>query len=300
MDANTTEITDSTAGDKEKQLFNILHELKIASGLSYLPKLYVMESPHMNAFASGWDEKNAIIVVTRTMMDELNREELQAVLAHELSHIRHHDIKLALTVSVLSNIMLLIAHYLFRESFQNSNSQGTRKKHNHPIIWCVIFVLYIIIPFVSTLLVMLLSRTREYLADAGAIELVRDNAGLASALLKIQASHPNKNHNTDRDHHGQLFDNPFERVRKPSYIYSVAQSSFGSKFLQDQLGRFTSSCCVNWSFIRNNPYRTACYGSKKTHHTILLSRFVFLKPLIQKRSQQLRGDKHSTIISGYL
>ena len=110
MDANTTEITDSTAGDKEKQLFNILHELKIASGLSYLPKLYVMESPHMNAFASGWDEKNAIIVVTRTMMDELNREELQAVLAHELSHIRHHDIKLALTVSVLSNIMLLIAH----------------------------------------------------------------------------------------------------------------------------------------------------------------------------------------------
>lgn len=232
MDTQYSEITETSKDLKQQQLFNLLHELKIAASLSYLPKLYVMESPQMNAFASGWDEKNAIIVVTSTLVENLNREELQAVLAHELSHIRHQDIKLTLAVSVLSNIMLLIAHHLFRQHFTQSYSKQSNKKQGHPLVSCIIFALYIIVPLINTLLVLLLSRTREYLADAGAIELLRDNTGLANALLKIQDNHLEAQVD-DSSHKPRQYDNPFEQVRRSSYIYSAAKPTYRARFLQN-------------------------------------------------------------------
>ena len=92
------EITPETAKTlQEKKFYNVVEEMKVAAGLSFMPKVYVIEADYMNAFASGYSEKSAMVAITRGLMEKLDRSELQAVMAHELSHIRHHDIKLTLT-----------------------------------------------------------------------------------------------------------------------------------------------------------------------------------------------------------
>lgn len=98
---------------EEKKLYNVIEEMKVAAGLSFMPKVYIIEADYMNAFASGLSEKSAMVAITRGLMNKLDRAELQAVMAHELSHIRHQDIKLTMMASVLSNIMLIIVDLLF-------------------------------------------------------------------------------------------------------------------------------------------------------------------------------------------
>ncbi|MBU1629337.1 MAG: M48 family metalloprotease, partial [Gammaproteobacteria bacterium] len=94
------EITPQTAqSTAEQQLYNVVEEMRIAAGLSYLPKIFVIEADYMNAFASGYSEKSAMIAITSGLLEKLDRDELQAVIAHELSHIRHGDIKLTLTAA---------------------------------------------------------------------------------------------------------------------------------------------------------------------------------------------------------
>src|SRR5215208_4143049 len=89
------EITPQTAKSTEElQLYNVIEELKIASGLHYMPRVFIINADYMNAFASGYSEKSAMVAITRGLMQKLNRDELQAVMAHEISHIRHMDIKL--------------------------------------------------------------------------------------------------------------------------------------------------------------------------------------------------------------
>ncbi|MBY0377328.1 MAG: M48 family metalloprotease, partial [Gammaproteobacteria bacterium] len=107
-------ITPDTAKNlQEKQLYNIVEEMKVAAGLSFMPKVYIIEADYMNAFATGLNEKSAMIAITQGLLQKLDRDEIQAVIAHELSHIRHQDIRLIVTVSVLTNLMLLIVDVLF-------------------------------------------------------------------------------------------------------------------------------------------------------------------------------------------
>ncbi len=108
------EITPTTAQTlEEKQLYNVVDEMKTAAGLRYMPKVYIIDANYMNAFASGYSEKSAMVAITKGLLQKLNRSELQAVMAHELSHIRHHDIKLTLMASVLSNLMLMAIDIMF-------------------------------------------------------------------------------------------------------------------------------------------------------------------------------------------
>ena len=218
MGTKFSQITEATSDSKAQQALNILNELKIAASMDYVPQFYVIDSPTMNAFASGWDEKNSMIAITKPLLMGLNREELQAVLAHELSHIRHQDIKLTLTVTVLSNIMLIIVDAMFRNALygRNANRRGGRSNRDGNFIAIlVVTVLHIVVPLISAVLIMYLSRTREYLADAGAIALVRNNVGLAQALLKIQNNH------LDNQKQEMAYDEstPHEKLRYESYIY---------------------------------------------------------------------------------
>ena len=236
------QITALSDDPKQQQALNILNELKIAAGMSYLPKLFLIDSPTMNAFASGWDERNSMIAITQPLLNVLNRAELQAVLAHELSHIRHQDIKLTLTVTVLSNIMLIIVDSLFRNVLYGSNNRrGARGNRDANLIAVlVVTILHIVIPLINLLLIMYFSRTREYLAAAGAVALVRNNMGLAQALLKIQNNHI-ENQQQEQDYDRST---PHERLRYESYIYwpnTKSASSFFSRLfsthpaIQDRL-----------------------------------------------------------------
>ena len=200
----------------EKQLYNVVEEMKVASSLDYMPKVYIIEADYMNAFASGYSEKSAMVAITRGLIEKLDRAELQAVMAHELSHIRHHDIKLNLSVAVLSNLMLIIIDVLFYSLIFGRQ----RREDNRLLI--IIMILRYVLPLVTVLLTLFLSRTREYMADAGAVELMRDNSPMARALLKISGDHE-QHAETYREQYGQT---PHEDVRRASYIFDPVKTGF--------------------------------------------------------------------------
>lgn len=208
------EITPENAQNlEEKQLYNVVEEMKVASGLKYLPKVYLIEADYMNAFASGYSEKSAMVAITRGLIQKLNRSELQAVMAHELSHILHQDIKLTLLASVLANLMLIVLDILF---YNMLFSEDNRK--NGGLVAIIILLRYLL-PITSILLLLYLSRSREYMADAGCVQLTRDNQPLISALLKI-----NEDHLNNREKYGALYSQtPHEDVRREAYLYDPIQ-----------------------------------------------------------------------------
>jgi heat shock protein HtpX len=212
------EVTADSNSSKEKQLYNIIEELKIAAGMRYMPKIYIIDASYMNAFASGFSEQTSLVAITQGLLDELDRSELQAVMAHELSHIRHNDIRLTLTVLVLSNIMLIAIDILFRGVlFSRSGRQDNR-------LIILILVIRFVLPILTMLLMLYLSRTREYMADSGSVELTRDNEPLARALLKIHAN-TTKNQEQDETAYNST---PHEEVRTASYFYDPKYAGIAS------------------------------------------------------------------------
>jgi len=211
------EITPSTAMSLgEKQLYNIIEELKIAAGLRYMPRVYIIQANYMNAFASGFSEKSAMVAITSGLLQKLNRSELQAVMAHEISHIRHMDIKLTLIASLLANLIIIVLDFFFRGVLYSKNSSN--KRSGGLII--IIVVLRFLLPLINILLLLYLSRTREYMADAGSVELLRDNQPLASALIKI-----NKDYSDNKDAYAQtMVKTPNENVRREAYIFDPVRA----------------------------------------------------------------------------
>jgi len=209
------EITEKNAQSlEEKQLYNAMAELQIAAGLRYLPKIYLIDAPYMNAFASGYSEKSAMVAITTGLLSKLSRHELQAVMAHELSHIKHQDIKLTLAISVLSNIMLIAIDILFRSMFFSD-----RRKRDDGI-FIIITTLRFVLPLLTVVLMLYLSRTREFMADAGSVELTRDNNALASALIKISNDHTN-----NQEAYSQAYNAVgHEDIRRAAYIFDPTQA----------------------------------------------------------------------------
>ncbi|MDE5602697.1 MAG: zinc metalloprotease HtpX [Helicobacter sp.] len=164
---------------QERELSQILEELVKEARLTYRPKLYLMEAPFMNAFASGWREDNSLITLTTTLVKNLQKDELKAVIAHELSHIRHGDIRLTLMVGVLSNIMLLVVNYGVYMFLGSSRERGANLARG------ILIALQFILPLLTLVLQMFLSRSREYMADSGAAYLMGDSKPMIRALQKI-------------------------------------------------------------------------------------------------------------------
>ncbi len=228
------QITPETAQDvREKQLYNVIEEMKVAAGLRYMPKVFLIEANYMNAFASGYSEKSAMVAITRGLFEKLNREELTAVMAHELSHIRHMDIKLTLTASVLSNITLMAVDILFYGALFGGRSNDREGGGGRNILFIVIMVLRFVLPLITVLLMLYLSRTREYMADAGCVELMRNNRPLASALMKIQQDHAD-NSEFYKQEYGQT---AHESVRQQAYIFDPSRLGISSGGLS---GLFTT------------------------------------------------------------
>ncbi|MFB3854768.1 MAG: M48 family metalloprotease [Vicinamibacterales bacterium] len=179
---------------KLRQLENVVEEMRIASGLPR-PRLYIVPDPDPNAFATGRDPERASIAVTRGLIDTVNRDELQGVIAHELSHVRNYDIRLMTVVAALVGAIALLSDWAGRGlSFgggrrSSSGKDGGKGSGGIGIFVLVAWVASVILaPVVAQLLAMLVSRKREYLADASAAEMTRNPLALASALEKIEAA----------------------------------------------------------------------------------------------------------------
>jgi heat shock protein HtpX len=223
LGTNYREITPEAASLQEKQLYNTVEEMKVAAGLHYMPRVFLIEADYMNAFASGYSDKSAMIAITKGLLEKLDRAELQAVMAHELSHIRHLDIKLTLMASVLSNLMLMLIDILF----QGVLFSRDRRRDEGGTNWLVkvIIILRYVLPLITVLLMLFLSRTREYMADAGSAELTRDNEPLARALLKIK-----NDYDTHQEHYATEYQStPHEAVRRESYIFDPVTAGFSAK-----------------------------------------------------------------------
>lgn len=160
------------------RLYRIVENLAITEGLP-MPKVYVMDDPALNAFATGRDPKHAVVCATTGILDALNDQELEGVMAHELGHVKNYDIRVSMfafgLVSVISLIADLILHYTFFSDSDNKN----------PIVYLVGIAAAIIAPIVAAMIQMAISRQREYLADASGALATRYPEGLASALEKI-------------------------------------------------------------------------------------------------------------------
>ncbi len=181
--------------DVHPQLFNIVEEMKIAAGLPAMPKIYIINDPAPNAFATGRNPENASVAVTAGLLARLNRDELQGVIAHEISHIVHRDILFVTLAGIMLGSVVLLSQVFLRGMFYSSMG-GSRRRYSGggkdggqaQIIMLVIAIAAAILaPIMAYLLYFALSRKREYLADAGAVRLTRYPEGLASALEKISS-----------------------------------------------------------------------------------------------------------------
>jgi heat shock protein HtpX len=177
--------------DDHPRLYNTVEEMRIASGLEAMPKVYVIDDPALNAFATGRDPKKASVAVTSGLLEKLNRDELQGVVGHEVSHIKNRDVLLMTMCSVILGTIVILSWYgsraiLFSGGGRRSSSKGGGQAQL--IIFAVAIILMILAPIFAQLIYYAISRKREYLADASSALYTRYPEGLASALEKISGS----------------------------------------------------------------------------------------------------------------
>lgn len=165
------------------QLNNSLEGLCLAIGLP-MPKLYVIEDSAMNAFATGRNPEHAVICVTTGLLNRMDKYEIEGVLAHELSHIRNYDILLSTITIVMVGFIVIISDAFSRGLIREKNNDGDNKANG--IIMLIGLVFIILSPIFANLMKLAISRNREYLADASAVEITRNKEGLISALRKLE------------------------------------------------------------------------------------------------------------------
>lgn len=210
----------SMAGAKEikrednPQLFNIIEELTIPANIP-MPKVYIVNDPSPNAFATGINPKKGAVAFTTGLLEKLNREELEGVVAHELAHIRNYDIRLMTICIALVGVIAIIANYGSRMMFYGGGrrNRGNNNRKGHPILMIVAILLVILAPIVSQFVRMAVSRNREYLADATAVEFTRNPQGLINALQKI-SSDPRDVQNAQEATAALYISQPFKNKRK--------------------------------------------------------------------------------------
>jgi heat shock protein HtpX len=180
--------------DDHPRLYNVVEEMKIASGLEKMPDIYIIDDPALNAFATGRNPNRASVSITSGLLQKLNRDELQGVIAHEISHIKNRDVLLMAMCGVLLGSIVILAWYGSRflifgrmtGSRRSSSSGGGGQAQI--IIMVVALVFMILAPIIAQFIYFAISRKREYLADASAALYTRYPEGLASALEKLGAS----------------------------------------------------------------------------------------------------------------
>lgn len=177
------------------RLYRIVENLTIATGMP-MPKVYVIDDPAPNAFATGRDPKHAIVAATTGIMEVMSDRELEAVMAHEISHVRNYDIRVSMITFGLVSAIALLSDIALRMIFFSDRREG-----NNPVVLIVGIVLIILAPFIAMMVQLAVSRQREYLADASGVMTTRDSEGLAMALEKLQQyGRPMQRQNTASAH----------------------------------------------------------------------------------------------------
>jgi len=202
--------------NEERMVLNIIEELKISSRLRFMPDVYIIEENYMNAFASGWKEDNSMVAITRGLLNKLNRGEVEAVLAHEIAHVKNADVRLTLVVGVLTNIMLLAVDILFYSVIGKNDSDNKTMQQAK----LVIYVLRFVLPLLTIVLQLYISRKREFMADAGSVEFTGNRDAMISALKKISGDYEKNNYDMENENGTRQF----AAIFSPKTLFSTHPS----------------------------------------------------------------------------
>ncbi|MBW6442764.1 M48 family metallopeptidase [Patescibacteria group bacterium] len=173
---------------EHRMFYHSVEGISIASGLP-MPRLYVMESNEINAFASGRNPENAVICITTAAFEKLNKQELEGVVAHEMSHIANYDIRFMTLTAVLVGMISIIAQLFLRSLWFSNMGRGNRDSKGQAILILLGVLFAILAPIVAQIVSLAISRKREYAADATGVKFTRYPPGLANALKKIKKEH---------------------------------------------------------------------------------------------------------------
>jgi len=206
----TTGAKEITKNDYPKY-FRTVENLCIASGLPK-PKVYVINEKSPNAFATGRDPKHAVVAATTGLLDMMNDAELEGVIAHELSHIKNYDIRLAGVLAILVGFVVILSDLFIRATFFSRSS-----KDNNQIMLIIAIALAILSPIAASLIQLSVSRKREYLADASGVLLTRYPEGLASALEKLHHDHTAPKTASNATAHLYI-ENPFDNKKAKNFF----------------------------------------------------------------------------------
>lgn len=177
------------------RFYRTVENLTIATGMP-MPKVYLIDDPAPNAFATGRDPRHAIVAATTGLLEIMDDRELEAVMAHEISHVRNYDIRVSMIAFGLVAAIGLLSDIALRMFFFSDRREGM-----NPVIMVIGIVLIVLAPIIAFLVQMAVSRQREYLADASGVLATRDSEGMASALEKLKThSQPMKRQNTSTAH----------------------------------------------------------------------------------------------------
>ena len=207
------------------ELFNVVNEMAVAAGVP-MPKVYIIDDPSPNAFATGRDPKHASVAITTGLLSKLTREELQGVIGHEMSHVRNYDIRFTLIVGVMVGSIALLAQLFLRYTFwfgggRRSNNDNNSGGGGLAVVFLIVgVVLAILAPFFTALVQMAVSRQREYLADASSVELTRNPHGLESALAKLAADNEPLHSANGATQHLYIV-NPLKKLGGGSALFST-------------------------------------------------------------------------------
>ena len=208
--------------EEEPRLFKTVENLSIGAGLVPMPKVYVIEDAALNAFATGRDPKHAAVAATRGLLNRLDDQELEGVMAHELSHVRNFDIRTMTIAVVLVGVVALVSEWFLRTQFFGGSRDRNNNRDSSGIMLVFAIIGAILAPLFAQLLKFALSRQREYLADASGVLLTRYPEGLARALEKLKNDHtPLQRANTATAH--LYIENPLEdrRGSKIALLFST-------------------------------------------------------------------------------
>ena len=200
--------------EEDQKLVNILDALIVSSGLQSKPRLYVVDDPQPNAFATGRNPENAVICVTTGLLEKLDYYELEGVIAHEMSHIKNYDIRLSCVVSVMVGFIVMLADMFSRILFWGGLDRDNDSDSKANGILMIIGLIFLILsPIFGSLMQLALSRKREFLADATAVEFTRNPDGLISALEKLE-NDPNQLKTANSATANMYIVNPFKKDTK--------------------------------------------------------------------------------------
>ena len=209
--------------EENLRLVNILEALVVSSGLNTMPKLNIVEDSQPNAFATGRNPENAVICVTTGLLDKLEYYELEGVIAHELAHIKNYDIRLSAVVSVMVGFVVMLSDWFTRITFWCGTLDRVDDSKGNAILMLIGLIFLILSPIFGKLMQLAISRKREFLADATAIEFTRNPDGLISALIKISGD-PNQLKVANKATENMYIVTPFRNKKKSSNLWSTHPS----------------------------------------------------------------------------